>query len=295
MAISPDCNFVFLDDAYPFLAEHACIAESCVYSDPHTCIIKIGLLNEELCRIICKECNIEINKKDNFAKIVHKLEKHFFTDADAETCIKIHKIAASRNRAAHKLPRTEAEQSEYAEIALYSLCAGYWVSTQFYSRFVDSAYEFPTFHMPGQAPSAEEEWYPEVADHHSVPDVKKERKKIEAGTAGFAEEPKKEFGVFETVAKPLGAERKQDKKFGTDAMKKGTIAGTVAGAMLAAGPLGLPIIGALVSPTTGLVTKGLLAAQAVALGAKVMKAAGIMPDSVNSFFASLNLADIDKE
>lgn len=150
MAISPDCNFVFLDDEYPFLAEHACIAESCVHSDPHTCIMKIGLLNEEMCRIICKKSGIEIKKTDNFAKIVHKLKKNFFTEEDAGTCIKIEKIAKSRNKAAHNLPRSEAEQWEYAKIAEYSLCAGYAVSKNFYSRFVNPSYDFPSFHMPGQ-------------------------------------------------------------------------------------------------------------------------------------------------
>lgn len=148
MAISPDCHFIFLEENYRYLAHSACIAESCLYSDPHNCIIKIGILNEEICRIICDKCEIPINKKDRFAQIVHKLKKNFFTEEDAHTYMKIEEISKSRNFAAHNLPNDENTIEKYIMIAAETLLAGYALSTYFYIRFVNSEYIIPEFKLP---------------------------------------------------------------------------------------------------------------------------------------------------
>lgn len=148
MAISPECNFIFLAENYQYLAHSACIAESCLYSDPHNCIIKMGILNEEICRIICDKCKIEINKKDKFANIVHRLKKIFFTEEDATTYMKIEDIAKSRNIAAHNIPKDEKALVKYTKIAAETLLAGYALSTFFYVRFIDADYEIQEFHMP---------------------------------------------------------------------------------------------------------------------------------------------------
>lgn len=148
MPVSPDCNFVFLQDEYPYLAQSACIAESCMFTDPHNCIMKIGLLNEELCRLICKKSEIKIEKKDKFVQIVHKLKKHFFTEEDAETCLKIDEIIKSRNMVAHNLPRSEEALRKYTQIAEKILYAGYMISKNFYRRFINPGYLFPDFRIP---------------------------------------------------------------------------------------------------------------------------------------------------
>lgn len=147
ISISPDCNFVFLEEGYSHLAQNACIAESCLYTDPHNSIIKIGVVNEELCRIISVKSDIELPKPYSFRKVVYNLKKYFFTDEDAETCLKIEEIAKSRNQAAHNLPRSEEAYRECMEVAIGMLYAGFIVSKNFYCRFINQNFPYPDFHL----------------------------------------------------------------------------------------------------------------------------------------------------
>lgn len=275
MTISPDCNFIFLEEDYPYLAEGACIAESCIYTDPHNTIMKIGLLNEEICRLICKESNIEIGKRENLAQIVHKLKKCFFTDEDAETCMKIKEIADNRNKAAHNLPRTEKWHRKYIQIAEQSVQAGYAISVNFYSRFVNPDYPFPPYHVPGKQPAKTPK------DETCLDNTRLKHENL------HEEAVRKDDRDDDGMLGPVG------KKIAT---------GAAIGAGLLAAPFLLPIIGATAAGAittaggAGIASKGIRIVGGAALAVNgILKTRGILPDSVNKFFGSLDMSDLDIE
>lgn len=270
MPISPECNFIFLAKNYQYLAHSACIAESCLYSDPHNCIIKMGILNEEICRIICDKCEIEINKKDKFAHIVHRLKKIFFTEEDASTYMKIEDIAKSRNIAAHNIPKDEKAFEKYRKIALQTLCAGYQLSKYFYIRFINSDYQIPEFHLPKAGSMSEES------------DVIK--------TMAYEENLMSDLNEKYSMASALGGDQVSS-LLGTlsKTLTKGS--GSVlsesvkSAARSALG--GLPGLGAI----TGI---GLGLAGAYIAGKSAKKAVKILPDSINAFFKDLEIdSDVD--
>lgn len=254
MPISPECNFIFLEENYPHLAHNACIAESCIYSDSHNCIMKIGILNEKICRILCDKFDIPINKKDNLKKIIHKLEKNFFTPEDAETYIKINEIkdiSKSRNMAAHNFPKNEETFLEYIGIAKATLLSGYAISTQFYIRFVNPDYKFPKFHLPENDDS------PETSN-----DMINFYNKANMITKA----------ALKSAASMAAA--------GTDRV---VACGLVGRGLAAAGKVWLPVLG-------GTAIGGLLGGVAAyAAGKGIRKAVKILPDSINEFFRDLDI------
>lgn len=258
MPVSPDCNFVFLEEEYPYLAQSACIAESCVYTDPHNCIMKIGLLNEELCRIICSKCGIEISKKDRFEQVVHKLKKHFFNDRDAATYLKIEEVKKSRNIAAHNLPRNEEERRRYVAIAVNALSAGYAISVNFYSSFVNPDYEFPVYRMPG------------------------EQEKQESGKRDISE-IRDEYSVCNMIKHDR--ERGHTEKI-CEVKNSAALGSGIAGGLIPFALSGFALVGSVLK--TGALVAGKMPKKRAEL-----KSRGIVPDSVNDFFDSLDLSELD--
>lgn len=284
MPVSPDCNFVFLEDGYPHLAQNACIAESCLYTDPHNSIIKIGVLNEEICRIISIKSDIKLPKPYSFKKVLNNLKKHFFTDEDVHTYLKIEEISKSRNMAAHNLPRSEEAYRKYMLIAENTLIAGYSISTKFYSHFIDPAFSFPEFRMPRRLGESDpDEELDNILDDETISVEEK-------------------FKAVEKFAKTTDKDENRREIWKDESKESYAAKGAAVGAVIG----GLPVLGGVIGALGGLI--GGIAAAGSAIGAAVggvaaagigssaagtiamvSGATGVVPASVNQFFKTLDL------
>lgn len=297
MPVSPDCNFVFLEEGYPHLAQSACIAETCLYSDPHNSIIKIGLLNEEICRIISIKSDIKLPKPYSFRKVLNNLKKHFFTDDDVRTYLKIEEVAKSRNMAAHNLPRSEEAYRKYTLVAENTLIAGYSISTNFYSHFIDPAFSFPEFRMPRRLGESDpEEAIDSILDDETI-SVKDKFRVME----NFALQADKELDENAGRTSPHENRREMwESRVEYRNYEKSVGMGTAIGGLGILGSIGCAL-GACVA---GIVAAGSAIGTAVSAGASAVgigssaagtiamtagKATGVVPASVNQFFKTLDL------
>lgn len=131
-------NFESLQKRWPQLYEHASFAESYVYTDPHTAIIKLRCFAEQLVGVLYRELNLACEYNDGFFE---KLKASVFIDVIDEAILeKLHAIRMFGNKAAHGGRRVESKDALALVREAYLI--GQWLFKTYSGTIVD---EYPAY------------------------------------------------------------------------------------------------------------------------------------------------------
>jgi len=133
-------NFHLLQSRWPDLYEHARLAESYAYSDPHTAIIKLRCFTELVVGNIFKDLMLPSEPGDGFFE---KLRSPDFQDLVGSAILqKLHAVRLLGNKAAHGRSMT-------AETSLYLIEEAYLVGQWFYKTCSgDVSGNYPPYRPP---------------------------------------------------------------------------------------------------------------------------------------------------
>lgn len=179
-------NFLFLNDNFPVLATFGEQAERYVYSDPNSCLMKLGMIGETIVNLMFTYDHIPL-PFDNTA--VNRIDILFREGMITRDLVDIlHALRKARNKAVHENYSSVAEGKTLLQMA-YSL------SEWFMQTYGDWNYQNKPFVMPSQAQEApvsaqndnkeqEAKLIAEAEQAASVaPAVPKEDRKKQAGKA----------------------------------------------------------------------------------------------------------------
>ena len=66
-------NFAFLHDLFPVLENFGSLAEQYVYTDPNSCLLKLGMIGETIVRLIYQYDNLPLPYDDTAAARINDL------------------------------------------------------------------------------------------------------------------------------------------------------------------------------------------------------------------------------
>lgn len=92
-------NFAFLKDSFPPLARLGAKAEEYCYSDPNSCLIKLGMIGETIVDMMFTIEGLKEPKDSTAAKRINILRREGLIESDMAT--ELHSIRQVRNKAAH--------------------------------------------------------------------------------------------------------------------------------------------------------------------------------------------------
>lgn len=93
-------NFIFLDHAFPILTQIGNTAEEYLYSDPNSCLIKLGLLGETIVNLMMQLDNIQPPSYDNtHANRIKLLKGQGLLPRDIDDIL--YSLRMARNKAVH--------------------------------------------------------------------------------------------------------------------------------------------------------------------------------------------------
>ena len=94
-------NFEFLNRYWAVLYQIGSTAEAYLYSDPNSCIYKLGQMGELIAQEIARIENVEIPyQQNNQYELIKKLSQDGFLTSDMDTILET--LRKSRNAAVHK-------------------------------------------------------------------------------------------------------------------------------------------------------------------------------------------------
>ncbi|WP_297964143.1 type I restriction-modification system endonuclease [uncultured Anaerovibrio sp.] len=93
-------NFDFLRDDFPVLYKQGSMAERYLYTDPNSCLIKIGLMGETIIKLMFDYDNVELPYTND---AIHRIDTLYREDLlDREMTSLFHSVRKMRNRAIHE-------------------------------------------------------------------------------------------------------------------------------------------------------------------------------------------------
>ena len=136
-------NFEFLNDKFPVLANSGGLAEQYCYSDPNSCLLKLGMMGETIVNLIFTYDRIPLPFDNTAVKRISTLFREGLITSDLSDIL--HALRKVRNKAAHENYGTTEESKTFLQMT-YGLCE--W----FMQTYGDWEYQNQPFVMPQPAP-----------------------------------------------------------------------------------------------------------------------------------------------
>lgn len=140
-------NFAFLESKFPPLASLGALAESYLYSDSNSCLMKLGMIGETIVNLMFSYDHLEPPQTDNAASRIVELAKKDLLPRDLEE--ELHALRKARNRAVHENFSSVSAGKTLLEMA-YGLCE--W----FMQTYGDWKYANRPFLLPSEKDLDEE-------------------------------------------------------------------------------------------------------------------------------------------
>jgi len=174
-------NFSFLDKRFPVLANFGALAEQYCYSDPNSCLIKLGMIGETIVNLVFTYDKIPLPYDNTaVARIDTLLREGFITRDLADV---FHALRKARNRAAHENFASVGKAKALLEMA-YGLCEC------FMQTYGDWEYQCKPFVMP--EPETEKQAKPDEAAEKAIEDrLLKEAEAIAATAVAVSADARK--------------------------------------------------------------------------------------------------------
>ncbi len=134
-------NFDFLAEKFPVLAHLGRLAEKYLYSDSNSCLFKLGMMGENMIKLMFDYDGIELPREDKAVNRINKLRHEELLDSDMAALF--HALRKVRNLAGHEGYESVAEARNYLGIT-YSLAE--W----FMQTYGDYKYKNRPFVMPAE-------------------------------------------------------------------------------------------------------------------------------------------------
>lgn len=182
-------NFAFLQQYFPVLANFGEMAEKYCYSDPNSCLMKLGMIGETMVNLIFTYDHLAQPYEDTASARIGALLREGMITRDLADIL--HALRKARNKAAHENYGSVGDCKTLLQMA-YSMCE--W----FMQTYGDWTYQNKPFVMPQKEPAAP------VAP--VVPDKQAEQKQEDQ----LVQEAKKAAAAAPVVAKEV--RRKQADK-----------------------------------------------------------------------------------
>lgn len=132
-------NFSFLDKEFPVLSQFGRNAETYLYSDSNSCLIKLGMIGETIVNLMFTYDKIKLPYENNAATRISTLARKGLLTQDLSDIL--HALRKARNRAAH-------ENYESAEKSVTLLQMAHSLCEWFAQTYGEGKYEHREFVMP---------------------------------------------------------------------------------------------------------------------------------------------------
>ena len=132
-------NFLFLKDLFPVLENFGTLAEQYVYTDPNSCLLKLGMIGETIVRLIFQYDQVQLPYDDTAATRINTLFREGLINRDL--CDDLHYLRKVRNDAVHENFGSVEEGKTLLQMT-YSICE--W----FMQTYGDWNYQNKPFVMP---------------------------------------------------------------------------------------------------------------------------------------------------
>lgn len=132
-------NFDFLNKDFPVLANFGKLAERYCFSDPNSCLIKVGMIGETIVNLMFTYDGVALPYDNTAATRINALMREGLLTA--ELCDILHILRKARNKATHENYGSEEEGKNLLQMA-HSLCE--W----FMQTYGDWNYQNQSFIMP---------------------------------------------------------------------------------------------------------------------------------------------------
>lgn len=141
-----DSNFEFLEQEFPVLAQFGKKAESYLYSDSNSCLMKLGMIGETIVNLMFTYDRITLPTDNTAANRIAVLFREGLLTQDLVDIL--HALRKARNKAVHENYTSVEEGKALLQMA-HSLCE--W----FMQTYGDWDYENKPFVMPSDLPETE--------------------------------------------------------------------------------------------------------------------------------------------
>lgn len=132
-------NFKFLEKEFPVLANFGGLAEKYCFSDPNSCLMKVGMIGETIVNLMFTYDKIPFPSDNTAVNRIHVLSSEGFLTRDLTDIL--HALRKVRNKAVHENYAEESDCPIFLQMA-YSL------SEWFMQTYGDWNYEHHDFVMP---------------------------------------------------------------------------------------------------------------------------------------------------
>lgn len=136
-------NFAFLKETFPVLANFGELAETYLYSDSNSCLMKLGMIGETIVNLVFTYDNIPLPRENTAAVRIDTLLREGMITRDLADLL--HVLRKIRNKAVHENYSSVKDGKIMMQMA-YSLCE--W----FMQTYGDWQYQNKPFVMPSENP-----------------------------------------------------------------------------------------------------------------------------------------------
>ena len=143
-------NFDFLKEKFPVLANLGNLAEKYLYTDPNSCLIKLGMIGETVVNLIFEYDNIKKPTEDKAVNRINILIREGYIDEQLKNIL--HALRKARNKAVHE---------NYEKPCGLLLEFAYVLSEWFMQTYGDYRYE----HRPFILPKKEDIYYTNIEEN----------------------------------------------------------------------------------------------------------------------------------
>ena len=132
-------NFEFLQEKFPALANYGTLAEKYCYSDPNSCLIKLGKMGESIVNLMYQYDRVEFPYDNKADKRINKLWQEGYIDN--ELTAMLHALRKVRNKATHEDYGSIEDCKNYLPVT-------HSIATWFYGVYGDYDFQPASFEMP---------------------------------------------------------------------------------------------------------------------------------------------------
>ena len=176
-------NFEFLSQEFPVLSNFGKLAEQYLFSDPNSCLMKLGMIGETIVNLMFTYDKIDVPYDNTVVTRINTLQREGLLTRDLTDIL--HALRKSRNKAVHENYESLSDCKSLLQMA-YSLCE--W----FMQTYGDWNYQNQKFVMPIQVvkPAAATQAVKEAEDKVAENLTEQAQKKATQNTVTKAEHKK---------------------------------------------------------------------------------------------------------
>lgn len=176
-------NFEFLSQEFPVLSNFGKLAEQYLFSDPNSCLMKLGMIGETIVNLMFTYDKIDVPYDNTAVTRINTLQREGLLTRDLTDIL--HALRKSRNKAVHENYESLSDCKSLLQMA-YSLCE--W----FMQTYGDWNYQNQKFVMPIQVvkPAAATQAVKEAEDKVAENLTEQAQKKATQNTVTKAEHKK---------------------------------------------------------------------------------------------------------